>query len=656
MTAEDREVRKASMKWLLRLVTGPPKRLESGTFRRMTLVAFFAWVGLGADGLSSACYGPEEAFLELRGHDHLLIPLAALVVLTVAVISAGYSRVIELFPSGGGGYIVATRLLGKVPGLITGSALLLDYVLTITISIASGVAHIFSFLDPALQPFKLVAAVLVLAVLVILNLRGVKESIFVLMPIFLGFLVTHALMLGGVLLARGDALGPLLSTLPERTGEQIRAIGWWNTLMILMSAYTLGAGTFTGIEAVSNSMQILREPRVQTAKRTMLYMAVSLSLTAAGILLGYYLVGAQHVAGKTLNAVLFESVAKDWPLGRILVAVTLLAEGALLFVAAQAGFIGGPRSLATMAHDHWVPARFAHLSDRLVVADGVVLMGLAALAFLLATGGDVKMLVVLYATSVFITFVMSQLGMTLHWFRRRSPRWPGGFAINGLAFLLSSIILAFIVRQRFESGVWVTLAATVAISVTCVFIREHYHRVAKRLRELDRRLLNISLPNHESAPAPKDPNAPTAVMLVSGFNGLGVHAILTLHRLYPGHYKNFVLVSVGQVDFDRLQGEAELRSLRDETQQSIQRYERFVRALGGYFEARTAIAADVLAELERICLDVHRDFPRAVFFSGQLVFSAETPLTRLLHSYISYDLQRRLHLAGIPMMILPTKV
>lgn len=646
------------MNRLLRLLTGPPKRLESGTFRRMTLVAFFAWVGLGADGLSSACYGPEEAFLELGGHNHLLIPLAALVILTVAIISAGYSKVIEQFPAGGGGYVVATRLLGKGPGLLTGSALFLDYVLTIAISIASGVAHIFSFLDPMFQPFKLVAAVLVLGILIILNLRGIKESILVLMPIFLGFVLTHALMLGGVLFSRGDALGPLLSTLPEKTSEQIRSIGWWNTLMILMGAYTLGAGTFTGIEAVSNSMQILREPRVQTAKRTMLYMAISLSLTAAGILLGYYLVGAQHAPGKTLNAVLFESVARDWPLGKVLVVATLLAEGALLFVAAQAGFIGGPRSLATMAHDRWVPSRFAHLSDRLVVADGVVLMGLAALGFLLATGGDVKMLVVLYATSVFITFVMSQLGMTLHWFRRRwsGLRWAGGFAINGLAFLLSFVILAFIVVRRFDSGVWATLAATAAIGVICISIRIHYHRVAKLLRELDRRLLNIGLPNQEREPAPKDPDAPTAVIMVSGFNGLGVHSILTLHRLYPGYYKNFVVVSVGQVDFDRLQGEHQIRTLQTETQESIQRYERFVRALGGYFEARSAIAADVVSELERICFQVRRDFPRSVFFSGQLVFSAERPLTRLLHSYISYDLQRRLHLAGIPMMILPTRV
>src|SRR3990170_8696478 len=181
------------------ILLGKPKDpLDPKVFHQISLVAFLAWVGLGADGLSSSAYGPEEAYLALGGHFFLALPLAILMATTVFVISASYSHIIELFPTGGGGYLVATKLLGPKTGLVSGSALIVDYMLTITISIASSADALFSFLPASYQPFKIFMEVLLIFMLIFLNLRGVKESVMFMLPIFLGFIAMHivAIVLG----------------------------------------------------------------------------------------------------------------------------------------------------------------------------------------------------------------------------------------------------------------------------------------------------------------------------------------------------------------------------------------------------------------------------------------------------------------------------
>src|SRR5215813_13735079 len=404
--------------------------LAPDVFHRVSLVAFLAWVGLGSDGLSSSCYGPEEAFLALSTHTFLAIALALFMAVTIFVISASYSQLIELFPTGGGGYLVATKLLGRYPGLVSGSALLVDYVLTIAISIASGADAIFSFLPLAAQEYKILASTLAIVVLILLNLRGVKESVSVLVPIFLVFIITHAIVVGYGILVHLDTAPTVLATSWRESQSGLHQAGFLGMGLVLLRAYSLGGGTYTGIEAVSNGLPILREPRVATGKRTMMYMASSLAFTASGLLLAYLLANVAHEEGKTLNATLVLSLVQEWrpggfPLGTIFFFVTILSEGALLFVAAQAGFLDGPRVLANMALDSWVPRRFYQLSERLVTQDGILLMGGAALSLLLYTAGDVRVLVVLYSINVFLTFTLSQLGMCRHWWteRAREPVW-----------------------------------------------------------------------------------------------------------------------------------------------------------------------------------------------------------------------------------------
>ena len=399
---------------------------DTSLFHKLALIAFFAWVGLGADGLSSSCYGPEETFLALQGHTYLAVFVAIMSGITVMVIAASYSQIIELFPTGGGGYLVASKLLSPTAGMISGSALLIDYVLTITISVASGADALFSFLPQAWLPYKLVFSMAGVLILTVMNMRGVKESVLPLVPIFLIFVITHAFIIGYALVSHAGNFSALVAATGTEVARSRAELGMSGMIFLLLRAYSMGAGTYTGIEAVSNGLPILREPKVVTGKRTMRYMAISLSITVMGLIIAYLLYGARPQEGKTLNAVLFETMTNDWGSGgAAFVLVTLVSEAMLLFIAAQAGFLDGPRVLSNMALDRWFPSKFAMLSDRLVTQKGILMMGAAALATMLLTGGSVKYLVVLYSINVFITFFLSQLGMVRHWWQVRARKSTG---------------------------------------------------------------------------------------------------------------------------------------------------------------------------------------------------------------------------------------
>ncbi|MBP2681979.1 MAG: hypothetical protein H6Q79_18, partial [Deltaproteobacteria bacterium] len=404
-----------------RVLLGAPRDLfDPKIFHNVSLIAFFAWVGLGADGISSSSYGPEEAYLALGGHTVLALFVAAATVLTVFIISGSYAQIIEAFPSGGGGYIVASKLLGERAGVVSGSALVIDYVLTITISVAAGADAIFSFLPSPWLAHKFMFIVFILLFLIWINLRGVKESVVALTPIFIAFLLTHVPL---ILYAVFRHIGDLPVVAAHLSGEMKAAsqeIGWLGVGALLLRAYSMGAGTYTGIEAVSNSMQTLREPRVQTGKRAMAYLAFSLAFMAGGIILGYVLNGVTPAHGKTLNAVLFGDLVNSLWEGRtaqLIAAFVLFTEAVLLFVAAQTGFLGGPQVLSNMAIDSYMPHRFAHLSERLVTKYGVYFMGGMAFLMLFITGGSVRYLVIMYSINVFLTFSLSQFGMCRHWWQ-----------------------------------------------------------------------------------------------------------------------------------------------------------------------------------------------------------------------------------------------
>jgi amino acid transporter len=646
---------------LRRVLFGSPRDInDPRTYHNVSLIALLAWVGLGADGLSSSAYGPDELWRAI-GDLHFLAPALALATAgTVLLISLAYSRIIEHFPFGGGGYVVATRLLGSGAGLVSGSALLVDYVLTISVSIAAGGEAIWSFLPPSLAVWKVPAEGAAIVLLVVLNLRGVKESVIVLAPIFGIFLVTHAILIfGGVGSHLGEAPA-IAGELAQQGRAAAGSMGWMAIAGIFIYAYSMGAGTYTGIEAVSNGLQIMREPRVATAKRTMAYMAISLSITAGGILLAYLLFRAVPVEGKTMNAVLLENFAGSWTaggfaVGRWFVTGTLIVEAALLFVAAQAGFLDGPRVMSNMAIDSWLPHRFASLSDRLVTQSGVLLMGGASLATLIFTGGHLDQLVTMYSINVFVTFSLSQAAMLKFQWTHREPRRTQDLVLHGLTFLLCAGILVGIVSQKFLAGGWVTLVVTGAVVALCFRIRRHYREVQIHLRRLN--AIMAALPAAPAGPArPVDRKAPTAVMLVGSYAGLGVHALLTVQRLFPGHFKNIIFISVGVIDAAAMKGVAEVDRVRERTEGALKQYVDLAHRLGLAAEYRLSVATEALPEAERLALEVSHEFPRAVFFAGKLIFKVERFYQRILHNETAYALQRRLQFAGMNAMVLPVRV
>jgi amino acid transporter len=645
------------VKRLIEAVLGKPKNpMDPRIFHNISLIAFFAWVGLGADGLSSSCYGPEEAFHALGQYTHLALPLALAVAGTVFLLSATYSQIIEMFPSGGGGYLVASKLIGPRAGLASGCALLVDYVLTVAISVASSMDAIFSFLPPHWLAYKLAAVVFCLVILTALNLRGIKESILIMTPVFVVFLVTHAVVILYGIFSHGDKLPTLVTDTFQETTQGVAAVGPWALLFIFLKAFSLGGGTFTGIEAVSNGLQALREPRVVTGKRTMRYMAASLAFTAGGILINYILNGVESVPGQTLNATLVHKLTDAWPGGHVFFLATLLSEGALLLVAAQAGFLDGPRVMSNMAIDNWLPRRFTNLSDRLVIKDGILVMALAALAALLYTGGSVKILVVMYSINVFITFSLSQFGMIRHWvIEKEDPQRRKKLTVMVLGFLVTTMILLVTASLKFMEGGWVTLVITGALIFFCRWVHNHYADTARALSHLDQILTSFPLPEGTIVPS-KATQKPTAVLLVNGYNGMGIHSFLAIHRLFPGHFKNFVFLSVGVIDSDRFKGSDEIKNLEASVQASLDKYLTLANKMGLYAESDMIMETDVIDGLDSLCQKVGREWPKVVYFTGQLAFEGETFWTRFLHNRTSFALQRRLIFAGLQCVILPIRV
>ncbi len=645
---------------------GPPRDVKDPeVFHTMSLVAFLAWVGLGSDGLSSSCYGPEEAFIALGPHQYLAVFLAMLMALTVFIISASYSQTIDRFPAGGGGYLVATKLLGSGAGLISGCALIVDYVLTIAISIASGADAIFSFVPLQWHAYRMHLCIGAVLAMVAMNLRGVKESVLTLLPIFISFVLMHTLLVVYALIASGTRLPAVAGNAMREVHEGFHAIGVVGLAIVFFRAYSMGAGTYTGIEAVSNGLPILREPRTVTGKRTMIYMAISLAFIAGGILIAYLLEDVKPHGGKTLNAVLFEELTATWRVGGVrlgpwVVTFTLLTEGALLFVAAQTGFVGGPQVLATMAVDRWVPRRFASLSERLVTQDGVLAMGLAAALILFQTRAEVSVLVVLYAINVFVTFTLSQLGMSRLWWRQRAaePKWIRKLLVNGIGCIFTALILLLTVTLKFNQGGWITVAMTGSVAAACYLVRRHYERVRGAIERLEVEVL----PQIYGAPAkeapPRDPALPTAILLVNGFNGLGLATLTSIANLFPGQFRNVVFISVGEVDSALFKGPDELEQLEVRIADDLLEYCQLAEDLGFHAELRAAIGTDVVMELRRLCFEVVREFRHSVVFAGQLVFGKDQSgfMARFLHNHTALDLLQSLQAQGLSLLILPVRV
>jgi amino acid transporter len=640
-----------------RIIIGAKKNIEDPTiFHKLALIPVLAWIGLGADGVSSSSYGPSEAFIALGSHTYLAIFLALGTAFTVFIISYAYTRIIEHYPGGGGGYIVATHTISQRAGVISGSALLIDYMLTITVSIAACTDAIFSFLPYSFRQFKLVAACILIILLIEMNLRGVKESVMTLAPIFLVFIATHMLLLGYGIFAHAPQIGAVADGFHAGFSGDLAAVGIIGVLAIFFRAYSLGSGTYTGIEAVANGMQIMREPRVKTGKRTMGYMAISLALLSGGLFLCYLLWNIQPVQGQTMNAVLATIVFGGWPLGGILALVTILSEGALLFVAAQTGFIDGPRVMANMAIDSWLPRSFALLSERLTMTNGILLMGGSALILMIFSHGSIVFLVTMYAINVFITFSLSQFGMARFFYknRAREKNWKTHIPIHIIGFVLCSTILIITIYEKISEGGWLTLFLTSGLVVLCFLIHGHYQKVTRGLRNLDT-LLEVIPATGSKNTEPVNSHKMTAVQLVSGFHGFGVNTFYSVIKNFPGVYENFIFVTIAVVDSGTFKGSAEVAALSESTRNQLIKYVDLARETGFTADYRMDIGTDVVETAVPLCRNIAKEFPYSTFFTGQIVFRHENPFQKILHNETAFAIQRRLQYSGITTVIMPVR-
>jgi amino acid transporter len=637
---------------------GKPRNVnEPSIFHKLSLIPILAWIGLGADGLSSSSYGPEEAFRTLGSHTYIAVLIVMATAFTVFVIAYAYSRIIEHFPQGGGGYIVSTKTISKGAGVVSGSALIVDYMLTITVSLVACGDAIFSFLPIPFQKYKIIFVAFLIVILVIMNLRGVKESIMALAPIFIAFIVTHIVLIVYGIVRNADQFGVVFNQFNLNFKHDMGTIGLIGILAIFLRAFSLGGGTYTGIEAVSNGIQIMREPRVQTGRRTMLYMAVSLAFTAGGLLVCYALLQVKPAQGQTLNAILAGSVFHNWPLSGTIVFITILSEGALLLVAAQAGFVDGPRVMANMATDFWLPHRFAMLSERLTMQNGIILMGAASMILLFYTQGSISALVVMYSINVFLTFSLSETGMIIFSIRNRKKdeKWKRHIMIHVTGFVLCVTILCVTVYEKFGEGGWITLIITSSLIALCYLIKKHYMNVRDKAYKLEDILQKVHL-GKKINKEPLNPREPTAILLVSGYNGFGLHTWLSINRKFPHFYKNFIFVSIAEVDQASFKGSAEMEQLRVSVETCLKKYVELVRSYGMTADYRMDAGTDVVETATRLCQSLANEFPKSMVFTGKLVFHEEHFYQRVLHNETAYAIQRRLQWDGIESVIMPIRV
>ncbi len=635
--------------------------LDPAVRQRALLVVLWAWAGLGANGLSAACYGPEKAFLALGNHTQLGPLLALIMTTSVLVIAVAYSQMLELFPNGGGTYRVTTQMLGPNFGLVCGAAMLIDYVLAIAVSLASGTDALFSLLPPAGQEYKLPVELALATMLIVFNLRGVRVAIGILLPVVLLFVVVHAFLIV-------FGIGIMAPRIRTDVGEAIfgaidlsQVSGWAFVIALLIRAYGLGGSTYSGVEAVSNNVHLLAEPRIRTGRLTLLYVALTLAFIAGGLVLLYSLWGIEPVRGQTLNATVFGAVIGQLGLGAggdALLSLTLGLEAAILLVAANSMLIFAPSLLANMASDSWLPHQFRNLSVRLVRQNGVLLIGLFTLAILFVTRGDLATLVVFYSINVFLSFALAKAGLLRHWWNERNKikNWVPRLLIALVGLVVAGTILFVTLTERFTEGGWATVGLTLVVVGACVWIRAHYAWVSNSRRQIDEQFATTPEELDAMAPVPRDAESATAVLLTTEHWGPTIHTLLWVQRLFPGHFRNVLFVGV--IEFDsRAMGAAETlprRTARLET--AMRQLEGFCAKHGLSADRVIGCGTDPVLELEKLVKAVVAKDRNCVCFANKLILPPGRRVAEWLHNQTGLGLQRRLHSEGIPLMVLPIRL
>jgi amino acid transporter len=452
---------------LRRAVLGAPLKTTAIAHERMRKLV--ALPVLSADALSSVAYGPEAmlSVLVLGGAAGLAfaLPVAAVIALLMLAVGVSYRQTIRAYPHGGGSYVVAGANLGRGAGLVAAGGLMTDYVLTVAVSVASGLDAVMSAI-PALRPHVVPLGVAVIALLVGANLRGVRQAgtLFA-APTYAFILALAALVATGV----WHALAHAPAAAPAPPPHATQAVG----LLLVLRAFASGSTAMTGIETISNAVPAFRAPQTRNARRTLTMMVVLLIALFAGTMT---LVVVEDVAPRPGETVLSQLARHSFGAGP-LYAFTQVATAAVLLLAANTAFNGFPRLLSLMARDGEAPRLFVHVGDRLAYSNGIIALGLAAAVAFCVAGGSTGRLIPLFAVGVFLAFTLCQAGMVVHSRRERGERWRRSVAINALGAILSGLVFAVAAATKFSGGAWAALAVVAAIVAVSTSIRRHYDAV-----------------------------------------------------------------------------------------------------------------------------------------------------------------------------------
>ncbi len=457
---------------------------------------------LSSDALSSVAYATQEVVLVLAMAGaaalRFTLPITGLIVLLMLVVATSYRQTIKAYPHGGGSYRVSQQNLGPLPGLMAGASLAIDYVLTVAVSVAAGIAALTSYF-PGLDPFRVELCLVAVALVMLANLRGVRSSAQLLsLPTFLFMGTVFTLLAAGLVqAAQGDLASLSLAEQSERlgavSGEGMAALG----PVLLMRAFSSGCAALTGIEAISDSVTAFRPLEWRNARRVLTVMVLMLAMMFSGISYLAHRTGIVYEEnGPTLLYQLGQQIFGNGVLLFLLQLATLL----ILLLAANTAYADFPRLAAFLAQDGYLPRQLTSLGDRLVFSNGILaLSGLAAL-LLIIFGASVTRLIPLYAVGVFISFTLSQAGMVVHWWKERGAGWMGRALINGIGCTITAAVCGVLLYSKFIHGAWLVVVAIPVLVGLFLKIHTHYRFVARRLRLASDVKLTLPPPAEGGAP------------------------------------------------------------------------------------------------------------------------------------------------------------
>ena len=455
-------------RWLVGLPLKTKEAAHERLSKRLALAVF------SSDALSSVAYATEEILLVLTLAGAAMvgysIPLSLSIIGLLIILTMSYRQIIFEYPEGGGAYIVGKSNLGEWPGLVAAAALMIDYVLTVAVSVAAGMAALISAV-PALLPHREALCVAAILLVTVVNLRGVRESgQFFAVPTYI-FIATIAAMLGvgavQILFGHAARVEPLPSMAPT---EPL-------TLFLLLRAFSSGCTALTGVEVISNGVSAFKKPEPKNAAFTMIGMAAILGTMFIGISAMAYYFGIVPKEDETVVSQIARATFGTGPLYFLVQASTMV----ILILAANSSFNGFPRLASILARDSYMPHQMSMMGDRLVFSNGVIILGVFSCLLIVLFNGDTHALIPLYAVGVFLSFTISQAGMVKRWLVKKGPHWEKKLLVNGIGAVTTAITTVIIASTKFAHGAWIVIVLIPLLITFFRAIRSHYKAVSEQV-------------------------------------------------------------------------------------------------------------------------------------------------------------------------------